>query len=262
MTETVPIGLEDYKNARESLIRSRATHLDQLSDKLKESRVKSVIAPILESADVQSIPLDDADYVIDLGLVTKESGDRLVIANRIYQEIIPRELLAGAELGMLHKQAWYLDENNHLQMDKLLAAFQQFYRENAAIMLDSMDYKEAAPQLLMQAYLQRVVNGGGRINREYALGRKRTDLTIEWPTTDQGFFGPVQRVVIELKIQYGALETTLEKGVEQVAQYADAFGADECHLVIFNRDLEKNWDDKMFSRMAAFQQRSIWVWGC
>lgn len=46
--------------------------------------------------------------------------------------------------------------------------------------MDGFNYHEAGPQLLIQAFLQRIINGGGRINREYALERKRTDLLIEW----------------------------------------------------------------------------------
>ncbi|MEA3332093.1 MAG: AAA-like domain-containing protein, partial [Pseudomonadota bacterium] len=38
-----PIALQDYFTARESLIQSRATHLDQLVDKLREPRVHGVI---------------------------------------------------------------------------------------------------------------------------------------------------------------------------------------------------------------------------
>ena len=34
------------------------------------------------------------------------------------------------------------------------------------------------PQLLRQAFLQRLVNGGGPVEREYGLGRGRTDLLV------------------------------------------------------------------------------------
>lgn len=202
---TKTIALEDYKAARERLIYSRATHLDQLSDKLKEPRVHAVIAPMLATqATVTShSSLDDLQYVEDLGLIRLKP--ELQISNRIYQEVIPRELTYPTQVSITHQQAWYLDENNRLDMPKLLSAFQQFFRENAEVWIERFDYKEAGPQLLMQAFLQRIINGGGRINREYALGRKRTDLIIEWPTGDEGFYGDVQRVVIELKILYGAL---------------------------------------------------------
>ena len=147
-------------------------------------------------------------------------------------------------------------------MPKLLTAFQQFFRENSKSWIEQFQYKEAGPQLLMQAFLQRIINGGGRINREYALDRKRTDLAIEWPLDkEQGFFGPVQRIVIELKIRYGALETVIEKGLKQTSGYADSFGAQEAYLVIFNRNPETAWDEKIWQRDESCGTREIGVWG-
>lgn len=64
---------------------------------------------------------------------------------------------------------------------------------------------------MLQAFLQRIVNGGGRVSREYALGRKYTDLLLEWPLDEvKGFYGEVQRVVFELKILRGGLDKTME----------------------------------------------------
>ena len=124
------------------------------------------------------------------------------------------------------------------------------------------DYREAAPQLLLQAFLQRILNGGGRLLREYGLGRKRTDLIIEWPLdTQKNMYGPLQRVVIELKILRRDLEKTIQTGLEQTADYADRAGADEAHLIIFNRDRNVSWDDKIFRREEAFNNRNITVWG-
>lgn len=50
----------------------------------------------------------------------------------------------------------------------LLAAFQAFFREH---WVTRFGYQEAGPQLLLQAFLQRIVNNDGRIEREYGLGR-------------------------------------------------------------------------------------------
>ncbi len=35
------------------------------------------------------------------------------------------------------------------------------------------------------AYLQRTVNGGGYIDREYGVGRGRIDLLVRWPYSDR-----------------------------------------------------------------------------
>ena len=160
-----PIGLIDYQAARERLIQSRATHLDQLSDKLKEPRVHGVISRILstEEADSEGLKVDDLHYVADLGLITLRPSVR--ISNRIYQEVLPRELTWPTQVMIANQDTlWYLNADHSLNMPKLLAAFQQFFREHSDSWSEGFDYKEAAPQLLMQAFLQRIINGGGRLN--------------------------------------------------------------------------------------------------
>lgn len=260
------ITLEDYFAVRERLIYSRQTHLDQLVDKLKEPRVHRVISTLLSDTEDQNIPLakiqsDDIQYTEDLGLIT--SHPNLKISNRIYQEVIPRELTWVAQVSLANQeQQWYLTQDNRLDLNKLLSAFQQFYRENSDIWLEKFDYKEAAPQLLLQAFLQRIINGGGRINREYGLGRKRTDLLIEWPLDPQlKFTGPVQKIVIELKILHQNLDKTIEKGCQQTTDYRSHMGADEAHLMIFNRNPKVLWQDKIWQKEHTIDQQIISVWG-
>lgn len=258
---STPITLERYRAARERLIQSRASHLDQLADKLKEPRVHAIISALLAGETTpDSLVMDDVEYVADLGLI--ESRPQLRISNRIYQEVIPRELTWTKQITIAEQQAWYLTPTRQLDMSKLLRAFQQFFRENADAWIERFDYKEAGPQLLLQAFLQRIINGGGRINREYGLGRKRTDLFIEWPVNEeQGFYGDVQRIVLELKILYKSLEATVTDGLEQTASYADQCGADEAHLIIFDRRPEIAWESKIWEREANQRGRVITIWG-
>lgn len=255
------LTLEDYRAAREKLIQSRATHLDQLTDKLREPRVCRVIKLLLAGEEsAQRMPMDDLQYVEDLGLI--ERLPTLRISNRIYQEVIPRELTWTTQSTMVEEQAWYLTADRRLDMPKLLAAFQQFFREHAESWLERFQYKEAGPQLLMQAFLQRIINGGGRITREYGLGRKRTDLFIEWPLdTAQGFTGPLQRVVIELKIQHQSREATIAKGLAQTADYADRVGAEEAHLMVFNRDERVPWEEKIWQGEVVQGEWIVHTWG-
>ncbi|MCL2153125.1 MAG: hypothetical protein FWH57_09250 [Oscillospiraceae bacterium] len=257
------ITLSDYKAAREELIESRATHLDQLVDKLREPRVHSVIESMLsgESEGISSIRVDDQQYVEDLGLI--RTKPTVSISNRIYREIIPRELTWVAQTRIPNQeQKWYVTVEHRLDMPKLLAAFQQFFREHADSWADTFGYKEAGPQLLLQAFLQRIVNGGGHINREYGLGRKRTDLFIEWPIDEkQGIHGPLQRVVIELKLRRGSLETVVAQGLAQTADYSRQVGADEAHLIVFDRESKLSWDERIWRRDEHFGDLPITVWG-
>ena len=261
---SVVITPEMMYRAQENLIYRRDTHIDILIDKLSEPRVKRVIEPMLansDNADDSLIPTDDIQYVEDMGLIKRERGKPRRIANGIYREIIPRELTISTQDSLSQQPQWYQNPDNSLNMEKLLLDFQQFFRQNADSWIGKFDYAEAGPQLLLQAFLQRIVNGGGYIDREYGLGRKRTDLLIRKPLTE-GYGGPIQRVVLELKIKRGALETVIEEGLRQTWEYMDMAGSiDEGHLIIFDRTQEKSWDERIWHKPYEYANRTIMVWG-
>ena len=123
-------------------------------------------------------------------------------------------------------------------------------------MVWGFDYKEAGPQLLMQAFLQRIVNSGGRVEREYGLGRRRTDLLVIWP-----YSGGEQRVVIELKLLYKSLAETIADGLKQTWDYLDRSGAEAGHLLLFDRSKGRSWENKLFVREEEYQGTIIKVWG-
>jgi hypothetical protein len=255
---TQPITAEIFRQAKEQLILRRDTHLDQLADKLKEDRVRRVIQPILSNAEESTqIKTDDVQYVRDLGLVNVAANGKVNIANEIYREIIPRELSWNIQTGMVVEPMWYLRPDGHLDMSKLLRAFQQFFREHSEHWIERFEYKEAGPQLLLQAFLQRIVNGGGTIVREYGLGRRRTDLFIEF-----GELPNRQKIVLELKLRYKTLESTLAEGLEQTADYMDKCGTAEGHLLIFDQTEGLTWDEKIYEKTAVFEGKQIRVWGC
>ncbi len=261
---SVTITPEMLFRAKERIIYRRDTHIDQLVDKLKEPRVRRVIEPMLSNSsetDDSLIPTDDIQYVEDMGLIKRERGKPRRIANSIYQEIIPRELTWSTQDGLIQEPQWYQRPDGSIDMEKLLLDFQQFFRQNADSWIQKFDYAEAGPQLLLQAFLQRIVNGGGYIDREYGLGRKRTDLLIRKPLTDH-YGGPVQRVVLELKLKRGNIDTIIEKGLEQTWQYMDTVGSvDEGHLIIFDRTQELSWEERIWHRQGEYQGHPIMVWG-
>ncbi|MCK4763503.1 MAG: ATP-binding protein [Candidatus Aminicenantes bacterium] len=243
--------------AKENLILRRETHLDQLADKLREDRVRRVIEPILAgSEEAEKIPGDDIDYVVDLGLVTKER--QLRIANSIYREVIPRQLTYSAQLTINQEAPWYMNEDGSLDMDKLLTAFQGFFRRHFESWIDGFEYAEAGAQLLLQAFLQRIVNGGGRVEREYGLGRRRTDLLVIWPYK-QG----VQETVIEMKVRHlhSGLETVIEEGLVQTRDYMDKCGTEEGYLLIFDRSETLTWDEKIFKQEKSIKGTTIKIYG-
>ena len=242
---------EDVIDAREELILRRDTHLDQLADKLREPRVKRVVAPLVSDGEAASFASDDLQYCVDLGLIARDKPVR--VANAIYREVIPRELITGADWFIAHETAWYV-EDGQLMMDRLMEAFQGFFREHSERWVERFDYREAGPQLLLQAFLQRVVNAGGRIEREYGLGRGRLDLLVEWGEQRQ-------REVIECKLRRNGLKRTIAKGLEQLGEYMQRCGAAEGHLVVFDRSEDRSWDEKVFRREESVDGRKATVWG-
>ena len=245
-------------DAQERLILGRVTHLDDLADKLREDRVRRVVAPMLTGDTDRGSYADrnrDVEYARDLGLLALRDAKR--IANPIYAEVIPRELTWMAQDDIEAETAWYVDAAGGLDVDRLLAAFQQFFRENSEHWTQRFDrYREAGPQLLLQAYLQKVVNGGGRIEREYALGSGRVDLLIVWPQGER-----TRKFVVECKLLRKDLERTIEEGLAQTRGYMDRWGAVAGHLIVFDRAPDRTWGEKIFRREASTAGGPVTIWG-
>ena len=249
------VDADAVREAEERIIRRRETHLDQLADKLQEDRVRRVIEPLLSGGTDHDFASRDLEYVRDLGLAAPD--DPLRVANPIYAEIVPRELTYAAQTSFDEDPAWYVDAAGGLDVSGLLAAFQAFFREHSEHWRQRFQYQEAWPQLLLQAFLQRIVNSGGRIEREYGLGRGRTDLLIVWPRG-----GAVRRFVVECKVVRGSLERTVREGVEQTAGYVDRCAAEAGHLVVFDRGERRSWEEKVFRRRETSEGgAAIDVWG-
>lgn len=68
--------------------------------------------------------------------------------------------------------------------------------------------------------------------------------------------------VIELKILYSNLDKTISDGVIQVGEYAAQSQAEEVHLIIFNRDVNMSWQDKIWHQnQYQYDGLSVEVWG-
>ena len=193
-------------------------------------------------------------YVRDLGLISID--DPVRIANPIYREVVPRELTYTTQATLAQDTAWYVDARGGLDLGKLLSAFQAFFREHSEHWVERFQYKEAGPQLLLQAFLQRIVNSGGRIEREYGLSRMRTDLLILWPQGER-----TRRFVVECKVLHKSLEQTIATGLEQTAEYMDRCEAEAGHLVIFDRRAGRRWRDRLFHSRRVSNGPEIQVWG-
>ncbi len=230
--------------ARERLILEGPAHFGQIAQRLREDRVRRVLDPIL--AGVETAPdfvADDLRYARDVGLIATDPPVR--IANPIYGEVVPRLLAEEVEPRVVLDDAPFVRADSGLAVPALLRAFQQFFRENAEWWLRDSRFHEYGAQVLLQAFLQRVVNAGGHITREHGLGRGRTDLLISWRKREEP-----QVFVIECKVrrQRDGLDEVIRRGALQTAGDVDRSGAAEGHLLIFDRDEHKSWEEKVFHR--------------
>ena len=251
-----PVTAADVAAVRESLILERVTHLDNLADKLRDARVRRVIEPLLTGAERYDLTDRDVEYTRDLGLIARDAPVR--IANPIYAEVLPRQLAWAAQETLAVSPPRYVRADGSLNVALLLEEFQSFFRRHSEHWRHRFAYEEAWPQLLLQAFLQRVVNGCGRIEREHALGSGRVDLLIVWPLAAQ-----VREVVVECKVvrDRDGLERTIADGVEQTARYVQRCRAEAGHLVVIDCRENRTWEEKIFHFRRAGGEAGVEVWG-
>ena len=217
------------RHAQGNLIQRQDTHLDSLAERLREVRVRRIIEPILAGTSLSDTSPEDIRFVLDLGLCRRDPTGGLVIANPIYREVLPRVLARTPQDSLPLISPTWLKANGSLDADKLLAAFLSFWRQHGQPLLGSVHYHEVAAQLVMMAFLHRVVNGGGTLEREYAIGTRRMDLCLR--------YGGPQPVTLgmELKVWRDGEEEPLAEGAAQIDVYLDGLGLSTGWLVIFDR---------------------------
>ncbi len=229
-----PFRLEHIDEAKERWILARQTHLDSLGSKLRETRVRRVMEPLLagELVEPDTTYNDDVSYVRDLGPITP--GQPVQVANAIYREIIARVLASNAEDNVTVDPRSFVLSDGRLDFRGMLEEFAAFWREYGEVLTRRDAYHEAAPQVVLMAFLQRVVNGGGHIDREYGVGRGRIDLLMRWPYEQDGKRA-WQREAVEMKLWAAKKKDPLDGGLVQLEAYLDSLGLDRGTLVLFDR---------------------------
>ncbi|MBQ6474484.1 MAG: ATP-binding protein [Victivallales bacterium] len=234
---TRPVTAEMVDEAAYGIILRREVHIDSLLARLREPAVRRVLEPAIVGDELPLVNSINSDLslVLDLGLLTPDEEGRLVPSNRIYAEVFLRTLSLDYQ-NMIKRTipapAWIREDG--LDMDSLLKGFQAFWRENSEMFTSREgDYTEALPHLVLMGFLQRVVNGGGRIVREWAVGNGRLDLLVEFR---QG------RYPVELKIKGNSSQ---DSGIAQLLGYMDGLGVSEGWLLTFDRTGNLPWEQRL-----------------
>ncbi len=247
-----PVTKSLVEEAKEALVRERGTHVDSLMERLKEPRVRRVVEPVILGKDTFLSDFDDDyRYVLDLGLLRENEYKALVPGNPMYGEILLRYLSDAEQKKFCNKfrDVFWIKPDGSLDMPALMAEFQRFWRENSGADREVYGYKEATPHLVMCAFLQRVVNGGGHIAREMALGSRRLDLCVEY----KGF-----RYAVEVKTSDNFNDPD---SYAQLAGYLDHLGLAEGWMAVFDTDSGKPWDDKLYNQDIDFNGKTLHIVG-
>jgi hypothetical protein len=247
------VTAEQCNTAIQTIILRRDTHIDSLLERLKEDRVRRVIEPMINGNPVETRLSDDYQYVVDLGLI-KSVNAKIQPSNPIYGEVIVRTLSYDAQQDIINEKPDYIIprylKSGTIDVNFLLSDFQQFWRENSAIWIEKTQYKEAAPHLILQGFLQRVLNGGGQIIRDMGAGTGRLDLCVVYED---------KKYPIEIKLWKG--DQYYQKGLEQIARYMDTLGCKEGWMVIFDQRSDKSWEEKIYYKQELVSGFPIHVFG-
>ncbi|MFV8753176.1 ATP-binding protein [Nannocystaceae bacterium ST9] len=223
-TQSVLVG--DIERAKALLIDRQETHLDSLAERLREPRIRNILEPMIAGGLLGDVPEDDRQFAVDIGLLRRNSEGTLEIANPIYREIIMRSLTSGTRDTLPHLQPTWLRSDGRLDFEALRDAFLAFWRQHGEPLLASAPYHEIAPHLVLMAFLHRVVNGGGSIEREYAIGMGRMDLCVR-----RG----LDTLAIEIKVWRDKQADPETEGLAQIDGYLAGLDLDRGWLVIFDR---------------------------
>ncbi|MDR1040014.1 MAG: hypothetical protein LBR80_07580, partial [Deltaproteobacteria bacterium] len=219
-----------------------------------------------------------------------ESGLPSRPANPMYGELIVRSLTRGLQERMPKSLANRWTDGTRVDMNGLLEAFRLYWSANSEIAaersaaegvlrkgvrkklahFDAEDKarivgiiadvfrgslagqaREAFACLVLQAFLQRVMNGSDAVvARDYASGRGRVDLCVIY----KGI-----RYPLELKIK-GVQPR--EESLGQLHGYMDRLQAPVGWLVVFDMDSDVPWSTKLFWDTLTRGGKTIHVVGC
>jgi hypothetical protein len=258
-TETVTI--DHIQEARQQMIMARETHLDALAYRLEDPNIRYVMESIITGDANPLLANSEAFRVcLDLGLVTTEGGTPAV-ANPMYREVIARQLTYSPQLAIPAPEWQWQNPDGTLNMDSLLREFQSFWQTNSEAWDEMMNYTEAFPHLLLMAFLQRVTNGHGRIEREYAAGRGRMDLAVEY----NGAWNIIEVKLLRKGKTFDAVKT---EGLRQTLRYKETFSpffrpkdssSVNAYLVIFDRRPDPlPWHE----RITWAKENEVTIVGC
>jgi len=219
-----PIDAGHVEEAIRRIENSNTTHLASLAHRLSEERVMNVVAPVV-AGDAPNVSSDDERYAVELGVLERGVHDRLFPANPIYARALIR-LFAEPDRRAIAawSPVWLVD--GRLDLDRLKENFLSFWALHRDMMKDRISYPEAVAHFGLMTYLDRVANGGGRVDREFAVGRGKLDLLL--------IHGDL-KLPIEVKVHRDRGGDPVPEGLTQLDRYCTGLRVNRAWLVVFDQ---------------------------
>ncbi|MFM2153728.1 MAG: hypothetical protein RL199_2163, partial [Pseudomonadota bacterium] len=228
---------------------SNPMHLTSLVKRLSEERVMNVVAPVV-AGDYPKVPADDVRYAVELGIVERLPGDRLQPGNPLYARALLKAVTEQERTSLSNWAPNWLGADGRMDPARLRENFLSFWARHRDMMKDRIRYPEAVAHFGLMTYLDRVANGGGRVDREFAVGRGRLDLLL--------VHGDV-KLPIEVKVHRDDGGDPTREGLEQLDRYCEGLRVDTGWLVIFDQRSTATGHRLESEEVVTAGGRTVWV---
>ncbi len=205
---------------------SRPTHLASLGKRLSEERVMNVVASAILGSDLRGVPGDDIRYVRELGILAEHDGGVLGAANPIYARSLMKELAEPIRANLAALTPTWRRPDGSIDLDRLRASFLDFWAVHGRALDPLVARREVVPHIVMTAWLDRVVNGGGRVDREFDVGRGKLDVLVRHRDL---------KLPIEIKVHVDKRADPVPKGLKQLDRYCESLRVEQGWLVVFDQ---------------------------
>lgn len=250
---------KDVDEAVVNLVEKKGNHLEYIIEKLREPKVKKILIPIL-MGDMFTDEVYDNDitYLKELGLI--KSDKEIEIANGIYKEVIPRVLINPVLYLINFNIEDFLIPNGKLDFNKLLKSYQQFFKNHIERLIKFIDYGNAGYVLIFQSLLQKLVEFGGKIVRNYGLNKNFIEIKYLNEYNNQNILFYIKHYK---KSSHETYKQTIQNSIDELSLYLNKIDEDfeEIHLVLFYMDLNYSWDERLFYSKKEKDNLVIHVWG-
>ena len=229
---------------------SNPMHLASLVKRLGEERVMRVVAPAIRGSDLQGVPTDDIRYVRELGILAERREGELAMANPIYARSLMRALAEPLRANIAAVEPTWRRPDGSIDLVRLREAFLDFWAQHGRVLDPLVTKYEIVPHIVLTAWLDRVVNGGGRIDREVAVASGRLDVLVRHREL---------RLPIEVKVQVDGRPDPVPKGLEQLDRYCESLRVDTGWLVVFDQRTGAPDAVQGTSEVVTAGGRKVWL---